>query len=428
MSESPQWKHVKVPKMLYLPTMGGLDFKDTGIRVEMDDDLELLPGSNRIRINGAEHQMIISCDKLRIDDKGFIQLDKPQRPRPLSAGGDGRAYVGRTGIAASRANQDRPHIDTAARFQEDGQGNYVRQVAFRTYDPAGFDTAIQKHFGKPDPKFAKKADAMAAKAFHEIPKGTEWRNITLKNGQSARVLVDIHTGVHVSAPMRTYNGGGNPGEYQALMAAEGGPSPTISEWGGSSPPPQVRSARRPEPPRTGGNPSGYSGYTPTPGPATHRESNLVPTGVAHLDNFIGGYPRGHVTHIFGEHTSREAISHASGGSVCTSIESAFGRMALLKPSQSPIVVITLPDALDDTLRLSLAEELPVLAEQIKSRNIAVIISTPDWGDGMPALLKYSPSTRLHITPNDRDERFVTATIVKSHTGATGNESSTFPRP
>jgi|APSaa5957512576_1039674.scaffolds.fasta_scaffold23059_3 hypothetical protein len=460
--ETNPWQTVRAPRMLYLPTVAGDGgFKDSGLRVEVEDKVELKTGSNEIRVNGVAHRMLISCDKLRIVD-GVIHLDKPQAPRPLSAGGMGGASVGRTGQAQANARNNWDH----SAFAQKTGSNYTppppRTVtggkssfqvihdetpAFgHVANPVDFDREIQDHFGKPtepvpDPRTIDERFATEA----------HYAEITLKDGTQARVLVDPETGRHIGTPFRMYQATYDAeGHQEAAPAPTHGPNPSYTEadyqnWvaeqransviAPSTPQPNAHSAdpaleaplqataTAPTSP-----PSPHDAQAPISVTATVVEPSAFHTGYLHLDHLIGGWAVGSVSHLYGPPEATDVLIEAAGGDACDSIETAFGRihLAAAHPKAEPVVFVKLNGTITDHRRLVLAEELPVLIDMVSAMPVAVVITTPDWDEtNMPALIRFL-ATRVHITPHERDpERFLTANITK-HPTMTGKDIS-FPK-
>ena len=433
------WITVRAPKMLYLPTMaddGG--FKDSGLRIEPTDKVELKLGSNQIRVNGVDYSMLIPCDKLRIVN-GVIHLDKPQAPRPLSAGGLGSAAVGRMGQAQAAARNNWDHSAFAQKTAGSipaqyatGGSSYFQVFQDETpafgHEVATFNQDIQSHFGKPK-------DILPNPVFEE---DALYEEITLKDGSKARILVDPKSGKHIGTPFRMYDAQfDDEGHQLAAPAPTHGPNPTFTDADYQRAVAEQR-AQACEAPGT----ANIYDKTPTQttvtpprndprpqAPAPPTSKGAYHTGYTHLDNLIGGWTPYYVSHLYGPTEATEALIQASEGDVCHSIEAAFGRIHLVaaQPKIEPVIFIQFSGTSPTTeQRLALAEELPVLIDMLSHMPVAVVITTPDWDETqMPALIRYHINTRIRVTTHEHDPRFLTATVTK-HTTMTGKNIS-FPK-
>lgn len=393
MSE-PAWKTITIPKMVYMPT-GNLAgaFKDTGLRVEPTDKVEILPGSRLIRVNGVEHRLLIPADNLPLDAQNCLRLDKPAPPvGNLGAMGNGRAYVGRVGQAAQRAqadnfwSKDLPKIDP--RYPVDPEDEALFQDTPKSKTASGFDPTI----------------------FHET---RHTKTVTLRDGSTVEVLVDEH-GREAGYRSRTYSGiGTDPKEAARMLAEQNSHAVDVTHHAPQMADKMAAARNRIEDRQN----------QPSESNTPRREAapKAISTGFRDLDGLLGattgcqGLPAGSLSYFYGD-------TIPPGASVCASLEAAFAKIHF----GGPLILVHLTEPNPpDQLRLAIAEQLPVLAEAIKSQGqVAVAICSPDWQAQTPALLNYIPSLSIRLTTHDRDDRFLTATITK---GATGQPAVSFPR-
>lgn len=414
------WKKITIPKMVYLPTGDpNGSFKDTGQRVEPHDQVEILPGSRLIRINGVEHTLLIPADNLPLDGNNCLRLDRPAPPvATLDGGGKGRAFVGRQGeaVLAARTNWDQ---ETAANWgggdAASGIGKDWIQAQLRRADKNGaFEDADDDPLFEDNEPAPRTASGFDPTVFNE---DRVTRTVTLKDGTTAEVLVDPHSGRDAGYTSRMYSGiGVNPKEAARLLAAQAAEATDVTLGRRQEPPPRVASA---------------------PASLPVQAPPAVSTGIRDLDGFLEattcfatpGVPLGHIAYVSGTADLCQFLMHTMSTSAAptSTIEGAFARIHLLKPNDTPIVFIHLTDeAPSDALRLTIAEQLPVLAEVIKNHGrCSALILTPAWLDKTPALLNFIPSLRLDITRHDRDDRFLVATLIKG--AKRGQPSVTFPR-
>ena len=474
-----KWITVRAPKMLYLPVNASSgEFKDSGRRVEPTDLIELLLGTNRIRINGMDLTLAIPCDNIPVQN-GVIALARPKPPVRLSTQGAGWA-VGRPGEAQSNARRGwdqqaaanwrgdagtdafPPHAERIARG---GQSNFpviqshmdaAQPIVSFNHDPA-FDSAITRQFGlgKADDDF-NPSDDEVADAFADP--NIEIREISLKGGATAYARFDKRTDKQVGTPFRQYQARyGDGGAQLSAPAPTHGPNATFDMAAYKKALEEEYRQRLAEQNATATiAPTAAERYdlekvqvaqqvalqappevalevAPEPTPTTS-------TGTPHLDNLIagaqgvtGGFPLGKITHICGDLGLLNNFGFGRGTRTrCGNITSAFGRIHLLKPGQE-IVYIAMGDTSPagpprDNLRLGLAEELPVLVEMIKNHRVAVVILTPDWDEATtPALLRFLPVLRIRIVESNQRKYFVTATITKDREDTQGR-TATFPNP
>jgi hypothetical protein len=466
----PEWLTVKVPRMLYLPVVTGEGFNNSGMRIEprvqlRDDDgnlidswtgdeLQLLPGSNQIRINGVDHKMLISCDKLNIDPQGFIQLSKPRPPAALSSGGIGKASVGGMGVAVRKARDTAWDHDAAREWEGDAgtsaapfrfqkpkktaahsnQTANTRRADFAPVPEGGFppgfdesDEAFIEAFGN---DFA--AHMAAGDPDNEI------RDVTLRDGSIAQARFDKKTGRQIGATFRQYQANNDEGgqsvgysgknstfdeaEYRRRLAEQNQhatPAPTARERAEAD---ERRAPRPPTPLRAvPAAPSYPYGWTTT--------------GAIHLDQLIGnknpdlqGWPLGKVSYLFGLRPITDLMVEVTRGHIAADIPAAFGAVHLIKQGQ-PLVYIHLPLIASSQFRLSLAEELPALVEMVNGMKVAVVLVSGDYKEETPALLNFMPDVRVLVEPHASDERFITARIKKNNLNPnTTNQAVSFPRP
>jgi len=420
-----EWKTITVPKGVYLPTVGQGAFKDSGLRVEPTDKIEVLPGSALMRVNGSEHTLMISTDSLRLDAKNCVILDKPA-PMVGSLGtGDGysSARVGRSG---------------SARFPTFADAE-VSPIGF---GPGRQASGPQMHFDddmellKDPAKLTDLADIDPATFAEEAI----IREITLKDGSKAFVYIDPNTGRPCSAPFRQYSGIGiNPDEAMRLMAEQNGSAVSVA---GKDARPNL-DAPSLAPPWHPAPPPGPEGYPATvrvvtpPHPNPYAASANQPpqatlaatSGNPNLDGFIGmatktgaqGFPLGQVTCISAPPHILTDLQE--GQAPCTSLEAAFARIHLAK---TPTVFVRFPEELTTSLRLELADQLPTLSEVLqKHGQVALVLLCPASWPQMPTLLTFIPTLILAITPHVTNDRFWTVTCTKG--SSTGNQpTASFP--
>ena len=479
----PSWKVIKAPKSLYLPVILGQGFDKSGMQVGPDDKLEVLKGSNQIRINGVDYKMMIAVDTLRTDEKGVIQLSKPAPPARVNSGGAGYASVGGLGKAvrsaaentftpegsrqSSRQSSRRsPGGATSARgfpIVSDETGPYGAPT--RPYDDPGFfddggGSGPSMDLGEPDPDFDPGCDLTDVFADPTVEK----RNITLGDGSQAWAWFDKVSGKQVGTPTRIYQAAFVEGrqvgqrvrsqgpkvefdeaEYQAALA-EQMEHTTLAPTGHDIPRAQPKHA-----PRT------LHGSSPRPIPPGMAEGSFqkrpplreihqeefqqmerqaashvcAPSGSPHLDNLIsastwGGYPIGKLTWLQGPAPLRRALLIAAGASYTESFTTALGDMALLQVRAKPIIVLEIEDLTSTEARLGLAEDLPTLIEQIAGiKKAAFVISTPTVDT---KLLQFMSALVITIETLATDERFTKATLIKNTLCDQQGQATTFPTP
>lgn len=448
------WKTIKAPKSLYLPVIldgakGGLE--NTGMRVSHLDTLRVLPGSNRIEINGVEYKMMIAVDALKVDDRGFIQLDKPKPPSRLFSGGEGRASVGRIGSAAVAARQNAFTTDGPSRKRTGAShargfpivpeetpayGRPLRQEDVLVSDPA-WDAALQGALGKPQKTFS---DDEINAAFADP--NIEVREITLKDGSTAYARFDKRSGQQVGTPFRQYQA-----RYDSEGRQIGAPAPTRGrnfdqakydrlmreQMADAMPAPTGHDTPRQATPKHASRTLHGPPPTPVPpAPVYMDESVATSTGSLHLDSHItaaeaGGFPIGLLTWLQGPHAARAALMKAAKATYTKSFASALGDMALLKKDQTPLIALELDDLTSPETRLALADDLPTLVEQVKGiEKAAFLLSTPRQDSKLTA---FCSALVISIDFDEQDERFLKATIVSSDINpAMQGKSIMFPVP
>jgi len=468
------WKTVKVPRMLYLPVVTGEGFNNSGMRIEprvqlrdndgnltddwTGDELQILPGSNQIRINGVDHTMLIACDKLNIDPEGFIQLQKPRPPAAFSSGGFGAASVGLQGTAIRAAKGKWDHA-AAAEWEGDA-GSHVAPFRFPTPTPGQHRTAAHDDIQLvPNDGFtASPHDQQVVNEFFDeyaahMAAGDpdhEIRDVTLRDGSIAQARFDKSTGRQIGSTFREYKANNDEGgqsvgysgkapsfdeaAYRRKIAEQNqhaSVAPTARERHEAEY--QVaRSVHGPqEPPRAPATDA-------PPRPPQHAlpvSSGWTTTGALHLDQMIGnrhpdlqGWPLGKVSHLFGLRPITDILVQATRGHYAADIPAAFGAVHLIKQGQ-PLVYIHLPLIPSSQFRLSLAEELPALVEMVHGMKVAVVLVSGDYKEETPALLNFMPDVRVLVEPHASDERFITAHIKKNSLNPnTTNQAVSFPRP
>jgi len=433
---SEQWITVKAPKSLYLPTISGSgEFKDSGRRVEPSDDIQLLPGTNRIRLNGMDLSLTIPCNNIPIRD-GVIALSRPNPPVRLSTGGDGWA-VGRSGEAQGKARGGWDH--QAAEKWEGDAGTHAAPSPYAVVS-SQMDTATPvAAFGLEECK-SLFSDKTINDAFDDP--NIEIREVSLTGGGTAHARFDKRTGKQVGTPFRQYQAHyGDGGQQISAPAPTHGPNSTFDM--------QAHKAKRAEKYRQyldAQNATAVPALTaaerydieqkreqeqakaqaPAPLP-------VATTGTPHLDNIIagqqgvaGGFPLGKVTHLYGDEESTKALI-PEGTPTAQNIAAAFGHIHLLKPGQQ-IVIIDIADPKPTTaLRLAIAEELPVLLNMVSTMPVAVVIQTPDWNESdTPALLRLALALRIHVEKNQGRQGFIKVTVIKDPLGLGEGRTSTFP--
>lgn len=449
------WKTIKAPRALFLPVLlGGAGekkgFENTGMKVFPHDEIRVMPGSNRIEINGVEHRMLISTDVLRTDAEGYIHLDKPKPPSRIFSGGEGRASVGKMGHAVASARQNsftpegrapRRQGATHARGmpiisdETPAYGRPVQQDDVLITDPA-WDRTLQSALGKPEGKSF--SDKEMAEAFEDP--NIEVREITLKYGDKAFARFDKRTGKQVGTPFRQYQATydeegrqvGAPtrshgpnfdhAKYEQMLAKQNAGSEAAPT--GHDPYPQARpkNASRtlhgPPPVQVEAVPRDMSERFVEPPSPSRYIGKMVSTGSPHLDSFIttspdgsGGLPIGKLTWLQGPKDVRDAFLDAAGATRTASFASALGDMALVKGA--PVVALELEDLTSTEVRLALADDLPTLIEQVQGIDkAAFIISTP-VPEKDSKLMAYMSFLCLIVARDAEDERFFRATVVKS---------------
>jgi len=462
------WKPIRAPKTLYLPVAardGAYD--NSGQRVEPTDKLELLAGTNKIRINGVEHDLMRNIDDL-INDQGVIQLAKPAPPVKVRSSGPGWS-VGRMGEAARKAHNAGWDHEAAQEWQGDastvqhpssahGEGTdlFGRATHARGFKivqdqtPAYGKVAQQINFGGPagpplpDREWDSEETATINEFFDEMDKrmgdpNLEKREVTLRDGSTAVALFDKTTGQQVGTPQRMYQASYGEGGHQLPNAAPThGPKATFdmddyrrrmaAQMASMSVAPttrerhdmdEMKKAAQAQQVNVGQRPAPIQ--TPITQPATS-------TGALHLDDMLGkttatpGWPLGTVSMLYGHPEATQKLLQASSPSACNTLADAFGRIHLIRDGQTPIVAVLLNEELNDALRLDIAEQLPVLDNMIRGHKVAVVVVAPDWNDSqMPALLKFMPKVRVKLVFHETDQRFLTATLADGH-------SISFPAP
>lgn len=386
------WKKITVPKGVYLPTCApqeGGAFKDTGCRVEPTDTIEIRPGSRLIRINGVEYQLLISTDSLRLTPDNCLILDAPKGVT-LSGNGEGRAVVGRIGVARATAGATTPWQTSSRPIPDDPETRALFEDQDDKEEHEPFDPAV----------------------FHEE---RLTRTITLKDGSTAEVLIDPTTGRAVSNPFRAYTGiGTDPKEGARLMAEQTQGAREVK-----------RAATAPEPAR----PSRLDPAptpAPIPAPARQRASS---TGYVTLNGLLqatlgtDGFPLASITYL---QMPKDLVPPFTG-QWTTSLEAAFARLHMTTANAPAVFIQFQDDAPTTTLTLELAQFLPPLLDAIKACQVAVVLVSPPWDvSAIPPLINYLVPHHLRIEPHPTDTRFLTATITKAKTTPC-QKSASFPK-
>lgn len=453
-----EWKTIKAPKMLYLPT-GGPDFDNSGQRVEPTDHLEIVPGTLKLKINGVEHVLMRPLDSL-IDTHGVIQLAKPAPPIRIHSGGEGRATVAGMGLAR---NAGQSHWNQKAAEEWEGDAGTHAASFDPTRAPAYATKAARKiansargfpiiresdsFFGRdtsqsPEKPLPPKKQTVVDEFFEEFKTSltkndpdTEMREITLSDGSIAHALFSKLTGRQIGTPTRN---------YQAIFDPDGRQLGQAVSYAGPNSQFDMEEYRR----RLAVQikdaciaPTGLERHEQSlqcikdtqPDPAPVPTQQAVTTGYEHLNDLIGGkhkrcmgWPLGRVSHLYGP---MHLTSMFSSTTPAKSIAEAFGRIHLMAAQGGQLVMVQLEGVTPTTnLRLSIAEELPVLDHMLKNEQVAVVIVTPDWEiDILPALLRFTPALRIKVEPHKRDDRFITATVTKAMVSDSLNQTASFPR-
>lgn len=436
------WKTITAPKMLYLPVLG-TDFDKSGLRVEPTDALAILPGTNRIKINGVEHSLMRSLDDL-LDDKGVIQLAKPAPPVRLHAGGPGRASV--AGIGGARLRKGDFDLKEAENWQGDSGTD---RVPFNFSHPDGprlpkeargfpivreETPAVRIATGKPEKTGNSDVDQFFDEFAEHMNKGTEpseYREVTLRDGSKAMALFSTVTGRQIGTPTRQYQPTyDTEGVQQGQQVGYSGNNPTFDEK-------EYRRRLNEQHKDTVLAPTGHdidrgpqapvhdlalnapvgsplAREIPTPAmPATS-------TGNPHLDALIGGknktcqgWPLGKISHLYGDTPLVDALidnaTHADG------IDDAIERIHLLREDDPPLIAIN----------CTATPDLGSLAKLLREHHIKVAVVL--HSENNEALMKLPVALRLRAEPHNRDERFITATLVRALAAKDDNSSASFPR-
>jgi len=457
----PEWKTVTAPRMLFLP-VAGADFGTSGRKVFPHDEIEILPGTLKAKINGVEVQLQRTLEDL-IDDDGVIQLAKPAPPVSLSRGGPGRAITGRLGEA--RSTRGLWDHDAADNWQGDaattrfpspnaGQGTdlFGRPDRHRGFKVVPEERPLPRRTASfepttplPDRDWSPEEQAVIdefhgqlQQEFADNDPDIEIREVRLRDGSIAHARFSKDTGRQIGATFRQYQEGtsfdthgSNPSfdmdQYRRDLAEQNRhatPAPTARERYEQA---QAKNAARTlhgAPPRPVPAPP-----TPTPPPTPTRQVKTASLGSPHLDNLVGaacsppgrcdapGVPLGLLLHLSGPQDAREALLRAAGATTAPTLEAAIGKMFMLTPDDPPLVAVEL----DTNDIVTLAAQLPAAATAFEeSPRAALVVSTPDQGAKTPPLLDYIAKLKVRLTPHERDPRFITASCDK--------EQVSFPVP
>jgi len=448
-----EWKTIKAPRMLYLP-VAAAEFDNSGLRVEPTDDLAILPGTNRVRVNGVEHLLMRPLDDL-LDENGVIQLAKPAPPVRLHAGGPGRASVAAIGGARLRKG------DFDLSEAENWQGDVgTDRVPFQ-FDPQPPNKAGATHargfpivreetpaFGKPVrvATTRKTGNPDVDQFFDEfnahMNKGTEpseYREVTLRDGSKARALFSTVTGRQIGTPTRQYQATyDSAGVQQGQQVGYSGKNPTFNEKeyrqrldeqlkDSTVAPTGHDIDRGPQAPihdlalnAPVGSPHAR---VPRRGMPAAPTMPATSTGNPHLDALIGGkdktcqgWPLGKISHLYGDTPLVDAL--IGNATHAASIDDAVERIHLLREDDPPLIAIactTTPD-------------LGPLAKLLREHHIKVAVVLHSKEGGGEDLMQLPVALRLRAEPHDRDERFITATLVRALAAKDDNSSASFPRP
>ena len=374
------WKTINVTRSLYLPTAAADgQFKNTGLRVEPSDKIEIETGTHNLRINGALHTLFIPCDSLRLNAEDTIVTDRAAPPvASISGGGGGeRAFVGRVGQARASA-----YIGNGGSWESLNQPPAPRTTQEEAHAVAGL--------WDEDPPMMKANDAKLHQTFAE---DRVVRTVTLKDGTQAEVLIDPTTGRSAGYTQRAYSGvGADPKEAARLLAEQNYDAKDVTYRAPQPHAPPQQPARPPATPQpTQGCPTGFG-----------------PTFDGLLNAAIGqhGFPKGAVTFLQAPDNLLTSVLDKMALSQTTNIELAFARIHM--PQVRPGVVVHLPPTPSPETLLELAEHLPVLLDVVKTQaTMAVILAAP-WSHNILARL-----AAVHVTlaQSTEDPRFLIATTV-----------------
>lgn len=404
------WKTITVPKAVYLPTLApDGQFKNSGIRVEPTDKVEIESGTHNININGAIYQLFVACDTLRLDSKNCLILDAPAPPiANISASGGGRAFVGGIGQATAAARGNWDHA-AAAKWKGDAASPVGKEwveaqirhadqhVAFQDVDDE-FADGLFKDSPEDTPKEARRKAQAQLKLLEDE---RVVRTVTLKDGTQAEVLIDPSTGRQAGTVSRTYAGPGiDPKEVTRLMAEQAQDARDVS-----SQKPNIVPLTRPEP---------VHKVAATIGPPTASQSQGTPSGFGPIfDGFLqsvlnlappGGFQQGTVTFL---QLEGDLVLHL-GSNPWTSTPSC--ELAFARIHKAPGVFLSYATTKTQEHVLDLAEHLPALVEATATTKAALVILAP-WTQG---LLTSLPQHHILLGRHATDPRFLTATLLRAH--------------
>lgn len=440
------WKNITVPKSVWLPTAApDGQFKNTGLRVEPSDTIEIEAGTSNIRVNGTSHRLFVACDTLRLDKNNCLQLDKPAPPvANISASGGDRAFVGGIGqaTAAARGNWDQT---AASKWKGDeaspigkswveAQINHAEKrgdfqdCSFGTED---FDDPETNGLFEDSPKNTRTAKQHQDR-LRLLEDERVVRTVTLKDGTQAEVLIDPSSGRQAGIVTRMYSGSGiDPKEAARMMAEQAQGARDVTHrvatpvLGGPTAPakqqPDLRASRaalaegiplvqehNPKPFGFGATPSGlgpiFDGFLET-------TLRVAPPG---------GFHRGAIT-FFQLEEGFSFSGFTTGWVTATTCETAFARLHKAAGVVIPLGAVSTPEHV-----LDLAEHLPVLAEVIgqSPSTPPALVLVASWEHN---LLTRLPLHHIRIGPHATDPRFLTATLLRAH-GQPTNKTVSFPAP
>jgi len=376
------WKTITLPKTVYFPTLSSDGtFKNSGLRIDPSQTLEILQGSNRIRVDGAEHQLLIAVASLRLDENNRLILDAPAPPVASLASGGGRAYVGGIGFARGEA-----------RGEARAAAGYNVQDDWPVGAPKDLDSDLEE-VASFDPKATSPEDPIDNKVFHEE---RLTRTVTLKDGTTAEVLIDPSSGHIASNPFRTYAGPGLNPKAAMQLQAEQRYSAKIVAGAGAQGQGQPQPAPKQPPP------------DPQPQPAPLENPQGASTGNIHLDGFLTlflgskGFPVGQATLL------RSNVDLWTPPAIkAETLEQAFVKIHTTPPGQ-----IVLVDVSNRPVN-ELAEFLPPLLQAISGAGAAalalvILCSDPILHPLLDYLLPH------HINVQQVTDQFLTASLPKAH--------------
>lgn len=441
------WYNVKVPRPLYLPVVEGEGFDNTGQLVQPSDTVEFCKGSNLVRINGVEKKLLRSTDTIPVV-KGVISLTKPKGVT-IGGNGVGRAVVSAVGMARNKRgfwNHEAAeewqgdagtlaHPSPAAHGSTDLFGKPDKNRGFRVVqdDTPAFGTPVRSktaHSGAPDREWSSAEQAVIeelhqgiADQYAKTDGDFEYRDVTLRDGTTARALFNKVTGKQVGTPERRYISGGPGGqplgysrsfdqdEYDRRVAAQAGHAsvaPNAAErWEQA----QAKHASRT---LHGEGPKPQAVPEPTPEPDTRDSVSL---GNPHIDHEVAaklgtqqpGVPLGMLVHLSGPEDLRDALTDAARATYADSLEAAVGKMFMRPDSSAPIIAVRM----DNIDKAKLADDLPSVATAFEQSPKPCVLVISTSGEGVPKLINFVCEMSIQVMPHHSKEEFITCVVRDS---------------